>query len=445
MELTMKTNLKFGIVMAILVVCGTMPNFGFAAVITSQDVHSDSVINGSAFTFHSQTLGTGLTGNLASISLWLEKALGSRATTTLQLQECPDNTYTSCTATSTGNIASMASSDKIYVSSAAQYFYNFQADFPLNASKYYQFLVQMSPNDSLRVYGSNSAASYTNGAYDLDTATLKDAYFFLFGSANLVSQSITINNPTYGEVIADTDNVLFDFDYYINSVTYDKAGFTLVDNTSLQSFDTSSLEDTVNSSGSSNYSAYVDLISGHNYTWTPYLENSSTTARTYGSPTLFFAGSQGNQSIPNSPTPLWNGCTNILCPGAIFSTSTGLLTWNGGTTTSPFGPFGETLDSLLANKAPFSYLYDIKQVLFELGNGSTTDIYNQSCTRNDAYYTLPSGTFGTTLSNGSTTVKFIDACAIKEMSIVKEIRKAMTYAIYLITGIGLTGMALSII
>jgi len=273
-------------------------------------------------------------------------------------------------------------------------------------------------------------------------------YFILNGSGDTGTNYdaiVSINSPTYGQVISSISNVEFSFDYYSIIGHYDQTGFRMVDNTALQSIDTTEHDSGVSQGVRTTFTAYKSLTSGHNYTWTPFLYNSVASTYLYGTSTIFFAGAQSNQSIPNSPSPLWNGCTNILCPGAIFSTSTGILTWNGGTTTSPFGPFGETLDSLLANKAPFSYLYDIKQVLFELGNGSTTSVYTQSCRNNDGYYTLPTGQFGTVLANGSTTVKFIDACAIQEMPVVKEIRKAMTYALYLITGIGLTGMAMSII
>lgn len=468
------TNIKFGMLLIILGACASIPNFVFAVdVLYSQPVFS-SVSTSTVSVATGQYLGTGLTGQVGVVNMYAKQGL-PLGSPRIRIYECNDATYGSGNINNCNHyIATNGGTNEIFVTprttpgifsvSFAQWAYytgSYAAGvgvLTLDPSKYYLLYLGRNTGGDITAYGlsDNTAPAGENGCVVggqggiFDSCGGLDALmYYVFGTGGgggLQTEGITaINLPTYGQVVSSGDNVIFSFDYYINSLTYDKAGFTLVDNTALQSVNVSSLEDTINSSGSSNYSAVFDLITGHNYTWTPYLNNASTSQRTYGTPTLFFVGAQSNQSIPNSPTPVWNGCTNILCSGAIFSTSTGILTWNGGTTTTPFGPFGETLDSLISSKAPFSYLYDIKQVLFELGNGSTTSIYAQSCSNNDAYYALPTGVMGTQLSNGSTSIKFIDACTVKNFPVVVEIRRAITYALYLITGIGLTGMAMSII
>lgn len=460
------TKIELGTLMAILVVaCGSVPNFAFAATLYQQSI--STTVTESASTAYGQKLGTGLSGTIGDIAVYLAKRPGSPdAYLDFRLYCYTDSGYTTkCAGTNNGHVArnqdyntTLTATTKTLVTKSI-YAYNDTADtfdgsrYAFDPSKYYKLVIGAPVN--FQIYGSSSNV-YAGGDCINDNGggtntcgtspVVADLHFIIMSAAGYVNEGIiAINNPTYAEVISSANNVLFDFNYYVNTLNYDKAGFALVDNTAQQNINVSTLEEDINASGLSNFSGFFDLIHGHVYSWTPYLRNSSTDVYTYGSTTPFFAGAKTNQSIPDSPTPTWNGCTNILCPGAIFSTSTGILTWNGGTTTSPFGPFGETLDSLIASKAPFSYLYDIKQVLFELGNGSTTSIYAQSCSNNDAYYTLPTGVLGTTLSNGSTSVKFIDACAIKSYPIVQEIRRAISYALYLITGIGLTGMALSII
>jgi len=436
-----KTKVKFGILLAIWA-CASIPNFAFGLVITSY-TGSDATKATDNVSSALIQLGTGLTGTPTIIQLTASSTVTSIAKP-ISLVQCPNAAnQTDCYVYAPGT--------NITVTTKGIYTSTLTATTSMNATAYYYISAGAS---NVRYYGNSTAQSIgrycetqtTNTGCGVTDPSLGTAWFILGTAPNYTTQGITnIINPTYGQVVSSANNVNFSFNYYINSLTYDTAGFRLVDNTIGQSVNTSSSTESIIASGNSTFSEYLDLIYGHMYTWTPYLFSNVTDTYLYASSTPFFAGAQSNQSIPNTPPALWNGCTNILCPGAIFSTTTGILTWNGGTTTSPFGPFGETLDSLIASKAPFSYLYDIKQVLFELGNGSTTSLYSQSCTNNDAYYTLPTGSLGSHLSNGSTTIKFIDACAIKVMPVVVEIRKAISYAIYLITGIGLTGMAMSIL
>lgn len=318
-----------------------------------------------------------------------------------------------------------------------------------NSNRYYYVFLQN--GSRTQIFGNSSDTSTpgrfcTNfiGAGDSCTfsdSAVKRAWFMLITNPSYSTEGITrITTPTYGQVISSANNVNFSFDYYLNSLAYDKAGFALVDNTAGQTINTSSLEDTISSSGSSTFDDFLDLITGHNYTWTPYLRNSSSGDYLYGTSTFFFTGSNSS-SIPPAPSPIWNGCNNILQPGCVISTSTGILTWNGGTTTTPL--FGDTtLDQLLSRKAPFSYLYDVKQLIYELANGTSSTSYTQSCSTNDAYYTLP---FGKTLSSGSSSVRIIDACTITNLSIVSSIRELIRNSLYLITGIGIAGMALSLL
>lgn len=446
------TKLKLGTLMAILLVaCGSVPNFAFGELISSyseDDQISSLLVTGGNFLI-GQITGNKRPDTFTFIATSTSRTfLGAAG----GLIACPTSTYVdNCYKWGTPATSTMITAAGLYSISITS-----TTTFPNGWYAYMNLNAVQDPFATFYLYGSTASVgapgeycrtSWTSGGTcAFQDVTIKSAYFLLFSTPNNQSEGIrSIISPTYAQVVSSADNVNFNFSYYINSLTYDKAGFTLVDNTAGQNIAVSSLEEDINASGLSTFSDYFDLIYGHVYSWTPYLRNSTTDAYIYGSTTPFFAGAKTNQSIPEQPTPLWNGCTNILCQGAIFSTSTGILTWNGGTTTTPFGPFGETLDDLLRNKAPFSYLYDLKQLLYELGNGSAANTYSASCANSDAYYTLPSGTLGTTLSNGSTTIKFIDACAIKEMSVVQEIRRAITYALYLITGIGLTGMAMSAI
>lgn len=472
------TRIKIGILFATTVVATGMPIFVHAGIIAQQGTNAFSQtgiidsywgnVGGVIQTF-ATTSPAWSSGTLETVAFYARTDTPNTTRVAAQLVDCGSrNTNTNACRFSGSNYTTLynliptqynSTSNFSEASTTASYrLYTFTSTSTLitmNPANYYLLVIYGTPNIGLNAidFAGNLSNTYTGGHCAREWTTdpsvvcvdIADLAFYVTTTNNLSTQGFVINNPTYGEVILDPNGVNFNYDFSLNGADYDKAGFTLVDNTALQSVDTSALEEDIIGSGTENYNQFKDLILNHIYSWTPYLRNDTTEARLYGTTTVFFVGAQSNQSIPEQPVPLWNGCTNILCPGATHGTTTGLLTWNGGTTTTPFGPFGETLDDLLRNKAPFSYLYDIKTVLYELGNGSTSNPYSASCTTSDAYYTLPSGTFGTVLSNGSTTVKIIDACAIKEMSIVQQIRQAMTYAIYLITGIGLTGMAMSMI
>jgi len=427
--------------MVIVGACICAPSFAFADVIDSQT--NSSVVGTTTRGSYLQQLGTGLTSNFGGYSSY-GIAVGIDASITYRLYECSSGGsfftgYTSCVdktgLISVGTYSSTTKTLLLYSTSTP--FFTFLP------SKYYQMEIQSGQN--FKLYGSGI---YEGQGYGLSTGggtleSLQESYFYLFSAGNLSTQGITsITSPTYAQVVSSTNNVNFAFNYYTSSF-YNLAGFNLIDNTTLQSIDTSTASSSISSSGSGSFNGYLDLVTGHTYTWTPWIKDSRGINNTLvGSSTFFFVGSQSNQSIPTIQPATWNGCNDILCQGAIVSTSTGILTWNGGTTTSPFGPFGTTFDDLVRNKAPFSYLYDIKQLLYELGNGSSTDSYTRGCHGSDAYYTLP---YGKTLESGSSTIKFIDACAVQEYGIVKEIRRTITYALYLITGIGIAGMALSIL
>jgi len=438
------TKIKFGMLVAtLLVVCDSMPNFAFAAIIVSNT--SDSSVRATDGSFDFQSLGAGLSGTPTFIVFYASSTVGASETIGGgALISCPTSDYsTACYTYATGaSVAGPVTKDLVTIT--------LTATTSMNSAYYYYYDGGSAAN--YRVYGS-SGSTYANGRYCVnglgaaesctfpDSTLTGDAYFILGNNPSYQNEGITaITNPTYAEVEASGNNVNFAFTYYINSLSYDKAGFALVDNSSNQSVNVSTLENTISASGSSNYSEYFDLITGHNYTWTPYLRNSSTGNYLYGTSTFFFTGSNSS-TLPPAPPPVWSGCNNLFQPGCNVSTSTGLLTWNGGTSTTPL--FGDTtLDQLLARKAPFSYLYDLKQVLFELSNGTSSTAYSAACTNSDAYYTLP---YGKTLSSGSSTVKFIDACAISQLSVVVQVKELVRHALYLITGIGMAGMALSLL
>lgn len=258
--------------------------------------------------------------------------------------------------------------------------------------------------------------------------------------ANGIQSIIT---PTYGSLITNGFGTPFSFTYYGGYGLYDRVGFLLKDNTAFQSIDTSSLESGAVQNSITTYSSVFNLITGHNYTWVPYIRDSiGSSTILYGPSTFFFTGTNQSTQLPASPYNPFASSTLISGP-LISTTSAGIYTFQGTSTTSWFaGILDAQTEELLATKAPFSYLYDFKRVFLELANGSATS--GHTCASSDAYYTLPTGVFGSTLSNGSTSVKLIDACAVSNFSTTQQIRQAVGYAIYIMTGIGLVGMAMSI-
>lgn len=201
------------------------------------------------------------------------------------------------------------------------------------------------PSD-VTIYGADDLDDSLNWqAFDFGEETvITDIYWQLTfgagGSGETVSRIIRSNGPLNGALTVSTE-VLFDFDYYYNDIADPNisiagaeisnltAGITLVP-----------LEDTIITSGESNFSQIVSLSEANLYLWRPYLRTSTSTEFIYGdwySFDVVSASASSSQYIdPFTGLPL-------------VSTST---------------YFGDLLNfpSRLTQKAPFSYFYEIKGI-----------------------------------------------------------------------------------
>jgi len=441
---------SFGTLMAMVVLWGSVPNNAVASTIFASQTDNSSIPVLVAPTL-TQGLGTGFSGSMSSYTYQyslLTQQTDDR-TYTVRFVQCDNSTLNptdSCTnranlMNDVLTIASTTGPGNFTVTNSTT------TPFALSSSKYYflEFFPGTCNGNCWNLKGSASNL-YSGGAVNTtgfnSASPMVDIYFILYGNVSQPVSTFTINHPTYGQLLSTGISANFNYTYVVSGSIYDTAGFSLVDNTAGQSIDVSSLEEFINASGTHTYSHYFDLITGHNYTWTPYMRlSTASTTPTYGTPTFFFTGTNSSTPLPPSPYNPWASSTLISAPS--LSTSTGIYSFSGTSTTSwTSGVLDAGTEALLATKAPFSYIYDLKTVFLELANGAATT--SHSCINSDAYYTLPTGSMGSHLASGSTTIKIIDACAVAGFSTTQQIKTVIGYAIYLFTAIGLVGMAMSI-
>jgi len=451
----MKSFLKFGILIAIVGVYTSMPNFVSAGEVITQTAFETTQTTGQ--TRNGQALGTGLSGYPFSATVYFVSSAGTAGINQVNIMECTASNYTSCTLLY--NYIGNAFTTLNFTTSPSIQTFNLAttSGSGFNSSRYY-FITYCSgqiwkalgssasstiPSVSPYGYGQNQGTCAVNPPV-MGNSNVKQSYLRFVTSNNYLYNEgiVKITTPTYGQVLTSGAAARFSFDYFITGVRYNRAGFYLLDNTTGQSIDTTAASSTINATGVRTYDFYFDLVTGHNYTWTPYLLDTRGVNKTImASSTFFFTGS--NQSRPAVSTPVnpWAGQTLISMP--IFATSSGIVNWTNSTSSSfTSGIFDKSFDELMARKAPFSYLYDMKQLLYEFANGSATSTYTSGCSSQDGYYQLP---FGKVLSTGSSSVKIFDACAVSAIPAVAQIKEVMKNGIYLMTGIGLASMAMSLL
>jgi len=411
-----------------------LPRTTEAAIIAVQNTdHSVRATSGPGH----QSLGNGLSGSGTMLfSFYATTTTGSpEGMNGTDLVACATSSYTQCYVfaeqTTLVDLTAQKNLNTITFSNATT---------SINSSFYYYISFGSAAN--ARVYGSSSD-TYTNGKYcanfigsgadcTVTDATLtSDAYFIFATEPNITTEGITaIITPTYGQVVADENNVNFSFTY--NSYTYTRAGFNLVDHTTGQNIITTSSSSSISSSGSGTFNGYLDLVSGHTYTWTPWMSDSITGSPTiYGTPTFFFSVTNSSVYVPPaSPNPF---ATSTWSYGYNISTTTaGTTTILSTSTRGTSGILPTNLDLQLRRKFPFSYVYDIWNLLQELANGNRVGYQ-------DAEYTLPMGK----TANGSSTITIINASQIADIDAVEESKKLISNGLYIITGLGVIGMIMS--
>jgi len=407
-----------------------------AAVLVSvpgYDTQTD-VVSGSVQWYLSN--GTALSGDLSSVTIFT-RANTTSGTLNYALNKCnarvTDSNYTGCSSVVSGTV------DVTSSTSVSDITKNLSASHSFDASKYYVFQLSTA-SISFRTYGitSTSTPSILSICPSGGCGTVIQSGIYLFTSPSLSAEGISeINTPTYAQVVSSGNNVQFSYDY--NSYSYTRAGFTLVDNTTGQSVVTSSASSTISSSGSGTFNGYLDLVTGHTYTWTPWLSGSITgQADIYGTPTFFFTGSNTSVYIPPAPTsPYATTSFGTVFNGIISTSTTGSTTIRTGTSTNyTTGILDQDLDNALRSRFPFSYIYDLLNVLNELAS------YTSASSSPNAEYTLP---FNKVLDNGSTTVTIIDTQAVRAIPAVSEARQLIAYTIYLMTAFAIVGAVASIL
>jgi len=166
-----------------------------ASVIAQQLTHSNPFTGG---TYRAQTLGTGLTGTVQTITIWTDA--GGPASQTIYLRDCTDSGYTSCTSNSaTGTMGPGSEADV----------FTLGTPLVLNASHYY-FISGINAGFD---HGGSSGSSYANGQYltctsatDYTTCTgqADDLYFVVEGEAGGGGAS---NDPIFYNCASATSSI----------------------------------------------------------------------------------------------------------------------------------------------------------------------------------------------------------------------------------------------
>jgi len=336
-------------------VAGAFPVY--ADTLSSMTISSTHENNSGGSHVYTIRLGSGLTGLVSEISTMF--AITNRASATavgLQLQECTDNTYFSCTDPGGGTPQVTAVSGNIAVT---QYFTSLNNAVNLNSAKYYQIVLSFSggvTTDTFDVYGS---ATNTNQSSCLQSSgswsSLSECFYILNGVNTDTDTSFTSGlSPVQASTTAST-NVNFTFSYHaVASHNISEYAIFIRDDTTNSTIGpiTGSA-----SSGDHNVSRNITLTSLHRYTWQAYICNSSGTC--YGGPAPFFYV-VGNGGFLYTPTFTGTGTPPVINYDQYFDASQ--ISESNSTSSLPttIGSFFN-IPAILASRVPFGWIYQLKE------------------------------------------------------------------------------------
>jgi len=300
-----------------------------AAVIVQQ-TQATTTGDASFANVYFQQIGTGFSGVPTAITFLLNSTGVGDVRASGAIRCYTDSTYsTGCpgVGNGSGNLQYYSSTSTIAATQAEYRFRISSSTYELDSSKYYAIGIRVDRDISAQIQvGGVGTNVYANGSCWTGSSYctgLGDAYFKLETSNGSVSEGITgIIAPTYASVVPSANNVNFSFTYN-NLSLYTSSGFDLVDNTTGQSIYTASASSTISSSGSGTFSGYLDIVSGHTYTWTPWIKGTGLTPL-YGTPTFFFAVTSSSVYIPPaSSNPYATTSFGSIYNGLISTSTTG--------------------------------------------------------------------------------------------------------------------------
>jgi len=436
---------------AFLVFC--LPKISFGAILYSQIDSSTLGTTKIGANVIYQTLGTGLTGNLESISLYLyhhNAGSGSDDRMYWRLYECTASDYATCDLVALSNqfgiSYNMGFDTKTFLNMLTYtYPANVRTTYTLNASKYYKIWLN-SQSDDTYTYGS-SGSTYSNGGCYTDylattpCSTIADVYFLMLDNvSSIISGQFTNLTPT-NNAITPTYVVPFTFTFYNNSSSgyYDRVGVKLTNVTDGQEL--LPLEGYILSSGSIDFATSTVLQANKQYLWRAYMRSSTASSTTlYSSSRSFYTVSS---PYPQTTIPDYFSSTSTPV-NPVSTTTMGISTTSGGigsTTVNSVFPsdfMNSDIGVIMRTKVPFSYLFDASLLFKELAGGVKQP---------DPSMTLPMGATYTNFSTGATSTTFtvVPTQAIVATGYLTQIRTVIGYAIYLSTALLSIGAIMSAI
>jgi len=400
-------------------------------------------INGQIGNLPYALLGTGLSGDVESVSIYLNNpancnfgncpkimpVLYEATSTNFWVDITGPSPYcfkSSCGGSGYWNIDSQ-SGTYLYATTSG-------ATKTLDPTKYYYIgvvCVTACSNGVVKTFGSN-------------TATSSMAYVFTTTGGYTQQGIVSILNPEQYETTTSI-NVPFSFTYWIDTSQglYSYAGYDLVNITTGTNVDTTAGTSTINASGLSTFNYTQTLISGNMYRWVPWLKGTgvpkiSGTATTFWvvNRDLYQSGADDvaawEDLVPEPDGGFYSGYVATSTSGS-STTSPGVIT-TFSTSTCMYGMMEDRMAATLQQKFPFSYICDFRTVLNELANGDGS-------VSGDVVYDLPMGK----TANGSSSVTLIDKEAIAAIPAVSQVRELLVNAMYLMWGIAVVGFAMKLI
>lgn len=188
-------------------------------------------------------------------------------------------------------------------------------------------------------------ATRTGGVW----AIFPDPYNFSTTTSRITQQ----NSPMAGS-ITPSAQVTFDYDFISTGLDFPPfvyAGVRIENLTAGFTYDTSSAEQAIVSSGNLSFTQTFTLPIGDAFMWTPYLRTASSTVVKFGNPFPFSVVQQNIQSSPFTPVPTNDSqaSSTILGLGGFFS-----------------------VKDLLLSKFPFNWIADSAAILESLASSTAT-------------------------------------------------------------------------
>lgn len=348
-------------------------------------------LQGSSGRTYGQHLGTGLSGIINEVSLYLD--LGAVPTVDLQLlvTQCDNDTVQ----WNTGNCLNYTEIFKAYFrpssTSTTQYFIERNQDNTgadggygttgvLDPTKY--TYIQITGNGgtvSTRLYGTNSNL-WSGGNCDYwfsgswgNSCGITDLFFILNGVVTAYDTSHTYNlQPAMGSTTVSTQ-VTTGFQYHaVASQNITSYAMLFYDVTQDSSFTITGTAAT----GDSTISRIITLTSGHAYNYNAYVCNSTGTC--YGGPTVTFSVISSSYSIGTTNTNSITSTSTLLTPTGVGSIipSPNIIADDNATSSATQGiqSFGN-IPALLSNKYPFNWIYDIANSFNNQGTTTSSDSF----------------------------------------------------------------------